>query len=204
MPDHAEVLRAYQDVVEDSLARMGRRRPWEVSLFTGAGGGLLATRGFFRPVAYVEWDGWCQDLLRRRIEDGQLEAAPIFGDINDFIGGGFAAELRRVADGVVVTGGFPCQPFSVAGVRRGRDDARNQWPATEEVVRIIRPRLVLLENVPGLLGKGARGYFGEVVGSLAEMGYRVLWGRYGANEVGAPHRRWRLWIRAERHDVPDA
>lgn len=166
----------------------------ELSLFTGAGGGLLGTMLLgWEPIGYVEWDEYCQRVIAARVRDGYLPAAPIFGDIREFIKSGAAAEYRGVAD--VVTAGFPCQPFSVAGKQRGADDERNMWPATAEVIRHVQPQSVLLENVPGLVSCG---YLGTIVGDLAAMGYVGRWGVLSACAEGAPHTRERLFIVAHR------
>ena len=171
----------------------------ELSLFTGAGGGLLGTHLLgWRPVGYVEWNEYCQRVIAARIRDGILPAAPIFGDIYAFNREGYAAAYTGMVD--VITGGFPCQPFSLAGKRQGAADERNGWPATIECLRVVRPEWALLENVPGLLTSG---YFGTILGDLAESGFDCRWRVLSAAEVGAPHRRDRLWIvahaqRAER------
>ena len=162
----------------------------ELSLFTGAGGGLLGTHLLgWRPVGYVEFNDYCQRVIRARIDDGILPNAPIFGDIRTFISEGYAASYQGMVD--VITAGFPCQPFSVAGKQRGADDERNMWPATIDAIRIIRPRYCLLENVAALI---ANPYFGTILGDLAKGGYCVRWRRLSAAEVGAPHQRDRLWI----------
>ena len=162
----------------------------ELSLFSGCGGGLLGTKLLgWRPVGYVEFDDYCQRVISQRIKDGLLEEAPIFGDIRAFIDQGYAAGYQGLVD--VVSGGFPCQPFSVAGKRKGADDERNMWPATIEVIRLVRPRYAFLENVPGLLNSG---YFGTILADLAESGYDARWRILSAAEVGAPHKRDRLWI----------
>lgn len=167
----------------------------ELSLFSGAGGGLLASRLLgWRTVGYVEFDSYCQAVIKARQADGLLDVAPIFGNIREFVLRGWAREYRGIAD--VVSGGFPCQPFSVAGKRLGIDDHRNMWPYFEQVVRLVRPRYVFAENVPGLLSWDGGSYFGHIVGSLAALGYGVRWTVLGADDVGAPHRRKRLWILA--------
>ncbi len=165
----------------------------ELSLFTGGGGGVLGTKllNNWRSVGYVEWDKYCQKIISQRIEDGFLDEAPIFGDIDDFIESGASKKYAGYVD--VVTAGFPCQPFSVAGKKRGQDDERNKWPQTLQCIRDVRPRYALLENVPNLLNSG---YFGEILSSLAEAGFDAKWCVLGANDVGAPHRRKRLWILA--------
>ena len=165
----------------------------ELSLFTGAGGGLLGTQHLlgWNGVGYVEWDEYCQKMLRVRIDDGLIDEAPIFGDVRAFISDGYAAAYTGLVD--VITAGFPCQPFSVAGKQLAADDDRNMWPATAESISIIRPWYIFLENVPGLVTSG---YFGTVLGDLVTLGYCVRWRVLSAAELGAPHRRDRLWILA--------
>lgn len=162
----------------------------ELSLFSGAGGGLLGSLLLgWEPIGYVEFNDYCQRVIAQRIADGILPNAPIFGDVRAFVSEGYAASYQGMVD--VLSGGFPCQPFSVAGKRAGADDPRNMWPATAECVRLIRPRYCFFENVPGLLNSG---YFGTVVADLAACGYGVRWRVLSAAEVGAPHKRDRLWI----------
>lgn len=162
----------------------------ELSLFTGAGGGLLGTHLLgWKPCGYVEWNSYCQRVIAARIRDGYLPVAPIFTDVREFVQSGAAEQYRGVAD--VVTAGFPCQPFSVAGKQLAADDERNMWPATREVIRRVQPRSVLLENVPGLISCG---YLGTVICDLAALGYVGRWGVLGAADAGAPHKRDRLWI----------
>ena len=101
----------------------------------------------------------------------------------------------------VIAAGYPCQPFSAAGRRLGMDDERWIWPDIARAVRLVRPRWVLLENVPGHLGRGAS----RVVGDLAALGYVGSWRCVRAADVGAPHRRERLFILAadaERIGLP--
>ena len=167
-----------------------------LSLFSGAGGGLLAEKYIlnWRSIGYVEYNTYCQKVIAQRIKDGFLDEAPIFGDINGFIESGAAKKYKGFVD--VVTGGFPCQPFSVAGKRKAQDDSRNLWPQTLTVLCDVRPRFALLENVPGLLSVNGGGYFAQILADLAESGFDARWCVLGADDVGAPHRRKRLWILA--------
>jgi len=166
----------------------------ELSLFSGAGGGLLGTKLLgWRHIGYVENDDYCQRVLAQRIKDGLLDEAPIYGDIKTF-NLHHAGRYRGVCD--VITAGFPCQPFSNAGKQRGADDERNMWPATIECIRLVRPRYALLENVPGLI---ASGYFEVVLRDLHESRYDVRWRCLSASEMGAPHKRDRVWIVAHDH-----
>ncbi len=164
---------------------------YELSLFTGGSGGALATHCLmgWRQIGYVEIDKYCQKIIAQRIKDGIIPEAPIFGNIRTFISEGFAKSYKGLVD--VITAGFPCQPFSVAGKRKGNDDTRNLWTETIECIRIIRPRFVFLENVPGLF---AHTYARRIFGDMAEGGYDDRWRMLSAAEVGAPHKRDRVWI----------
>lgn len=164
----------------------------ELSLYSGSGGGLLGTILLgWNPIGYVEINKYRQQVLAQRIRDGYLPIAPIYGDVRAFIDQGYANIYTGLVD--VITGGFPCQPFSIAGKRKAGDDARNMWPATIECIRIIRPKYCFLENVRGLLSSG---YFPTILKDLAESGYDARWRVLSASEVGAPHKRDRLWILA--------
>ena len=159
----------------------------ELSLFSGAGGGLLGTTHLlgWRTVCYVEWDAYAVEVIKARIRDGYLHDAPIWNDAFTFDGRPWAGLVD------VVTAGFPCQPFSVAGKGLAENDPRNGWPAVIRILREVRPRFALLENVPNLLAKPyARVIFGE----LAEAGFDARWDCISAAELGANHRRERLWI----------
>jgi DNA (cytosine-5)-methyltransferase 1 len=162
----------------------------ELSLFTGAGGGVLGSKLLgWTTVGYVEWEPYCQKVIKRRIEDGILDSAPIFGDIRKFNSENYAEQYKGMVD--IITGGFPCQPFSVAGKKLGEYDERNMWPETIRAIRTIRPKYAFLENVPGLI---VSGYFGTVLSDLHEMGYNVRWCVLSASDVGLCHKRERLWI----------
>lgn len=163
----------------------------ELSLFSGCGGGILGSMLLGHTiVGAVEFNEYCCKVLEQRQRDGILERFPIFQtDIRDFIRHGYAELYKGRCD--IVSGGFPCQPFSVAGKQAGADDPRNMWPATIECLRIIRPKYALLENVAGLVTSG---YFGTILGDLAESGFNCRWRILSAAEMGAPHKRDRLWI----------
>jgi DNA (cytosine-5)-methyltransferase 1 len=164
-----------------------------LSLFSGIGGGDLGLQHLIgmECVGYVEWDKYCCRVLEQRIKDGFLADAPIFcGDIREWIQRGYADAYSGLVD--VVAGGFPCQPFSVAGDMEAADDDRNMWPETIDVIRRVGPPLVLLENVPGLLSSG---YGFTVTDDLQRAGYQVLPPiQLGAFDVGCNHKRNRIWI----------
>lgn len=159
------------------------------SLFSGIGGLELGLeRAGFGPVIWqAEIDPYCRAVLARHWPDARR-----FADVR---------EVRRgVADRVdVVCGGFPCQPVSVAGKRLAQADARWLWPEYARVVRELRPAVVVAENVPGLRSAGLR----DVLVDLAELGFDVEWSHLSAAEVGAPHKRVRVWIVATHPDRID-
>lgn len=185
----------------------------ELSLFTGAGGGVLGSKLLgWRTIAYVENNEYAQRIIRRRIDDGTLDLAPIYNDVRTFAS--IAREYRGVTD--VLTAGFPCQPFSIASkTREAGDDERNMWPATIEIIRKVKPKICFLENVRGLLSAGTGGvedytgrslssYFGTVLRDLANAGYDARWCLLGADDVGGWHQRQRLWVRCELSDSDSA
>lgn len=109
--------------------------------------------------------------------------------------GGGAADGESWSSGVdLVYGGFPCQPFSVAGRRGGADDGRNGWPEFRRIVSELRPRWVVAENVPGLLSIAGGRYFGQILSDLDELGFDVAWAVLDAQHFGIPQRRRRVFI----------
>ncbi len=152
------------------------------SLFSGIGGLDIAVQASgWEPVWQVENDAFCRQVLEHHWPDVRR-----YEDIREI-------DWQDVERVELICGGFPCQPFSVAGQNRGVDDERNMWPETYRAVRELGPRYVFLENVPGLL---AHEYFGTILGDLAEGGYDAVWDTFTAAEVGASHRRERLFILA--------
>jgi len=115
-----------------------------------------------------------------------MEPAPIWTDLKSFPW----AEFRDRVD--ILTGGYPCQPFSAAGKRLGTEDPRHLWPFIADGIRILRPKLCFFENVEGHISLGLR----EVIGDLEQIGYTTAWGIFSASEVGAPHQRKRVFILA--------
>lgn len=163
----------------------------ELSLFTGIGGGLLGTHLLgWRCVGAVEIDEYCCDRLEQRRDEGHFGYwFPVWRlDIREF-NTRVAEQYAGMVD--VISAGFPCQPFSVAGKRRGEADERNMWPATLECIRTVRPRYAFLENVSGLV---ASGYLDRIISDLTQSRYDCRWRILSAAEVGAPHKRDRLWI----------
>jgi DNA (cytosine-5)-methyltransferase 1 len=160
----------------------------ELSLFTGAGGGLLggALLGW-RTVCCVERDAYCQRVLVQRMRDGVLHDAPIWDDCATFDGRPWRGRVD------VLTAGFPCQPLSIAGQRKGSADARDGWPHTARILGEVRPRWALVENSPAILTAESGSYFARLLSDVAALGYSARWCVLGAADVGAPHRRDRWW-----------
>src|SRR3990167_4785089 len=162
-----------------------------LSLCSGIGGldrGVHLAIPSARTVCYVELDPFCQEILLRRVDDGWLDRAPIWPDLRTFDG----RPWRGIVD--CIASGFPCQPFSHAGKRKGDADARNLWPDVQRIIGESEPAVVVLENVPGSLP-----YFYHVVlPELSGLGYAVEAGLFTAAEVGAPPRRQRFFVVAHR------
>ncbi|MEC3860113.1 DNA cytosine methyltransferase [Mesobacterium sp. TK19101] len=162
-----------------------------LSLCSGAGGldlGLAIALPGYRTVGHVERETYAAAILVARMEEAALDCAPVWDDVASFDG----RPWRGAVD--IITAGYPCQPFSVAGKRRGADDPRHLWPHVARIVGEVEPPFVFLENVAHHLRLG----FPEVAGGLVGMGYRLAAGLFTAAEVGAPHRRERIFILAHR------
>jgi len=158
----------------------------ELALFAGVGGGILGSLlSGHRVVCAVEIEPYCREVLLRRQEDKTLPPFPIWDDIRTFDGKAWCGKVD------IISAGFPCQPFSVAGRQKGKDDERNMWPDTIRIIREVQPKCCLLENVPGLLNFA---YIRQVFGDLAESGFNCEWDCISAASQGAPHIRDRLWI----------
>ena len=163
--------------------------PTVLSLYSGGGGLDLGFRMAVpdaRTVCYVERDAASIEVLVANMQKGRLDEAPIWTDSGTFDG----KPWRGTVDWII--GGFPCQPFSVAGAQQGIDDERWLWPHIRRIAREVEPRGLFLENVPGLFLGGIQ----PVLGELAEDGYDAIWTTVRAADVGAPHRRERVFIMA--------
>jgi DNA (cytosine-5)-methyltransferase 1 len=146
------------------------------SLFTGYGGLDIAVGGDL--AWYSEIDKAACKVLEAHYPD-----APNLGDITKI-------NWSEVEPLDVLTGGYPCQPFSHAGLRKGKNDERHLWPYVRDAIDSLRPQYAILENVSGHLTLG----FGDVLADLATIGYNAEWGVIRASDVGAPHGRKRLFI----------
>lgn len=159
-----------------------------LDLFAGGcnGFGLAAQWMGWETVACVEIDKWNQKLLKQNFPKAQ-----IYGDIREF-NEREAVKYRGRID--LITGGFPCQPFSTAGKREGTNDDRYLWPEMLTTIRIIQPAFVIGENVVGLTSMEDGRTFDSILASLEDEGYTVESFILPACSVGAWHRRDRLWI----------
>ena len=156
------------------------------SLFSGYSGLDMAVCQHYG--AEVAW--FCEfDKHPSAILDAHYPDIPNYGDVT-------AVDWSAVEPVDIITGGYPCQPFSHAGHRRGTNDERHLWPYVADALRVLRPRLAVFENVAGHLTLG----FDTVLADLAAVGFDADWGVVSAAEAGAPHRRQRLFIVATDAD----
>ena len=155
-----------------------------LDLFAGIGGFSYAGEklvGGFETVAFCEYDEHAQKVLRKHWPDTE-----IIGDIRELAND--ADRFRGLVD--IITGGYPCQPFSLAGVRRGHQDDRHLWPEMLRVIKAVRPRWVIGENVAGHISMG----LDTVLSDLEAAGYASRCYVIPAVAADAPHRRDRCWI----------
>ena len=149
------------------------------------GVGLLG----WRTVCAVERDAYASQVLAQRQNDGILEPFPIWSDITTFDG----KPWRGIVD--VVSGGFPCQDISAAGKGAGIEGERSgMWKEMARIIGEVRPTYAFVENSPMLTTRG----LGVVLADLASMGFDAHYGVLSAAEIGAPHKRERIWILGER------
>jgi DNA (cytosine-5)-methyltransferase 1 len=160
-----------------------------LDLFSGIGGfslGLEST-GFFKTIAFVEKDKFCRQVLQKNFNN-----IPIEEDIRNVRGERYKADI--------ITGGFPCQPFSVAGKRKGTDDDRYLWDETIRVVAECKPRWFIGENVEGIININNGMVLRQVQTDLEEQGFQVQCLVIPASGIGAWHQRKRIWIIAYSHN----
>ena len=159
--------------------------------YEGIGRGLRTVFPNLRDIAYVEREGFPISNLVAKMETGEMDQAPIFTDVKTFP----YRKFRGCVD--ILSGGFPCQPFSAAGKRKATEDPRHLFPSIANGIRECQPRIVFLENVQGILScKTADGepVLQYVLRELEGLGYKATAGIFSAEEVGAPHQRKRVYI----------
>ena len=173
-----------------------------LDLFSGIGGFALAAEAVWPNAEHIfcEIDPFCRTILKKH-----WPHAPIYGDIRTLTNAKRSGELQSerteqeergwAINGVdLLTGGFPCQPFSHAGRRKGTNDDRHLWPEMRRVIQEFAPRYVVAENVRGLLSIDGGMVFEQVCLDLEALGYEVQPFVIPACAVNAPHRRDRVWI----------
>jgi DNA (cytosine-5)-methyltransferase 1 len=162
-----------------------------LDLFSGLGGfslGLERT-GYFKTIAFCEIDKYCSLIL-----DKHWKGIKIYNDVRKINKEQFDTDGIEYPD--IITGGFPCQPFSVAGKQKGTGDDRHLWPEMFRIIKTFKPKFVIGENVKGLINIQDGVVFETVCTDLESEGYEVQAFNIPAAGVGAPHRRERIWILA--------
>ena len=163
-----------------------------LDLFSGIGGfslGLEST-GYFETIAFVEKDKFCQQVLKKNFKN-----IPIESEVRNVKGDKYAADI--------ITGGFPCQPFSVAGKRRGTEDDRYLWDETIRIIRECKPRWFIGENVEGIINIQEGVVLRQVQNDLEKEGFQVQCLVIPASGIGAWHQRKRVWIIAHSNSNRD-
>ena len=166
-----------------------KKLPTVLSLCTGYGGierGLDLAGVEHRVIAHVEIEAFAIANLVAKMEAGKLDAAPVWSNLKTLP----VEPFRDRVD--LITGGYPCQPFSAAGKRLGEEDPRHLWPYIKKIIAYVKPARCFFENVEGHISLGLR----EVISDLESLGYKTAWGIFSAREVGAHHQRKRVYILA--------
>lgn len=154
-----------------------------LDLFSGIGGfslGLEST-GFFETIGFVEKDKFCQKVLKKHWNNINIEE-----DIRNVKGERYAADI--------ITGGFPCQPFSVAGKRKSTADDRYLWDEMLRVIREVKPIWIVAENVEGIVNINEGMVLRQVLNDLENEGFKSQCIIIPASGIGAWHQRKRIWI----------
>jgi len=152
-----------------------------LDLCSGIGGFALGLQStdFFKTIGFCEIDPYCQKVLKKNFPN-----VPIYNDIKELK----PKELNLQPD--IITAGFPCQPFSVAGKQKGKDDDRNLWQETFRIIKESRPAFFIGENVGGIV----KLYLDTILKDLESEGYSTRCFNISASSIGAKHRRERIWI----------
>ena len=163
--------------------------------YDGIGIGLERVLPSLRTIAYVEIEAFAIANLVSKMESEQLDAAPIYSDVKTFPYKEFCGRVD------ILSGGFPCQPFSQAGVRKGVEDPRHLYPHFSRGIEECKPGIVFLENVEGIISsKTAEGesVLHYVLKDLERLGYQAEAGIFSASEIGFPHQRKRVFILGQK------
>jgi len=163
-------------------------QPTHIDLFSGIGGFALAfQREGFRTIGHAEVEPFACAVYHSHFPDSIC-----FGGVQNVTRDSILERCGELP--AVVTGGFPCQPHSLAGKRKASADDRDLWGECKRVLGDVRPRFALFENVGGLLTSERGLFYNRVLSDLAEIRFACLWQVVSAADVGAPHRRERVWM----------
>ena len=163
-----------------------------LDLFSGIGGFSLGleSAGLVETVAFCDYDQYCQKVLKKN-----FPGVPVYGDVKEL------NHDKLKADGIdqidIITGGYPCQPFSVAGRKKGEEDPRHVWPEMFRLIQELRPTWVIGENVGGHIKLG----LDSVLENLESEGYSARTFSISASSIGANHKRERVWIVAHSNEM---
>lgn len=160
-----------------------------LALCAGYGGlelGIERVFDEYRTVCYVEGEAFAAQHLRKKMEEGRLDEAPIWSNVKSFNGEPWRGKVD------IISGGFPCQPYSSAGNRMGESDPRDLWLDFVRIIGEVRPGFLFLENVSNIINLRLR----EIILDLDLLGYDASWGIVAASDVGAPHQRKRWFCLA--------
>lgn len=167
-----------------------------ISLCSGIGGiDLAAEWAGFATVAQCEIDDYASRVLAKN-----FKGVPNLRDIRTVDNARLREHGINPESVTLLSAGFPCQPYSLAGKGRGDGDERDLWGEVKRCIGEIKPRWFVGENTPGVFARANQRYFKRILADLAEMGYRVSWGIWGACDVGANHKRERVFLCAFNTD----
>jgi len=165
-----------------------------LALCAGVGGlerGIESIIPGSRTVCYVEGETYPASVLASKMEAGSLPKAPIWSNVRTFNGKAWRGKVS------FISGGFPCQPYSIAGKQLADKDPRDLWPDFARIIGEVRPHFIFLENVPNVV----KWALPTVLKDLSQMGYNAAWCVVAASEVGAPHKRSRWFLFAYSNDA---
>jgi len=160
--------------------------------YEGIGLGIKRVIPNLRVILYSEIEKYACEVLVQRMEEGKIDPAPIWTNLKTLPCDQFSGKVD------IITGGYPCQPFSAAGARKGKEDPRHLWPFIKRAIESIRPAACFFENVEGHISLG----LSTVLSDLEELGYETTFGLFSAAECldsdfkQAPHQRKRVFIMA--------
>ncbi|MEL0098292.1 MAG: DNA cytosine methyltransferase [Opitutae bacterium] len=165
-----------------------------LALCAGYGGlelGIEQVLDGVKTVCFVEGECFAAQHLVKKMEDGSLHAAPIWSNVRTFNGEPWRGKVD------IITGGFPCQPYSSAGKQLADKDPRDLWPDFVRIVGEVRPGLLFFENVPGIV----KWRLNQIILDLDQLGYSCAWCVVAASDVGALHKRKRWFLFGVRNDT---